>query len=112
MFKSTFAKYMTAFVTVILVSFIILSSVVTTTIRSHVAEKQAEELYKTGSAIAEQFEDLKVADIENHILSGLSASAISVLVNRESDLSRKTSVPYVPTISVSTWAIVCTSAIA
>ena len=56
--------------------------------------------------------DSSAALIRRLSLTRLSPGAISESKEYTFLCSRKTSVPYVPTISVSTWAIVCTSAIA
>lgn len=55
MFKSTFAKYLTAFVVILLISFVILSSIITTTIRAYVTESKQESLVNAIARISSQF---------------------------------------------------------
>ena len=44
MFKSSFAKYLTTFVIIILVSFLMLSGIITSMIRAHVTSDKEEKL--------------------------------------------------------------------
>ncbi len=62
MFKSSFAKYLTAFVIIIAVSFLVLSSIITSMVRTHVTEDKAEKLENTVGMICRLFEN---NDIEN-----------------------------------------------
>ncbi len=55
MFKSTFAKYLTAFVVILLISFVILSSIITTTIRAYVTDSKQESLVNAIARISSQF---------------------------------------------------------
>ena len=55
MFKSTFAKYLTAFVIILLISFIILSSIITTTMRAYVTESKQESLVNAIARISNHF---------------------------------------------------------
>ncbi len=54
MFKSTFAKYLTAFVIILLISFVILSSIITTTIRAYVMDSKQESLVNAIVKISKQ----------------------------------------------------------
>lgn len=56
MFKSTFAKYLTAFVIILLISFIILSSIITTTIRKYATETKEEAVVNAASVLARELE--------------------------------------------------------
>ena len=87
MFKSTFAKYLTAFIAVLLVSFIVLSSIVTSTIRFYVTDEKEEMLKKTSGAISNHISHgLGVEDIETYIASGLASMVITPLVNRDEQI--------------------------
>ena len=55
MFKSTFAKYLTAFVIILLISFVILSSIITTTIRAYVTESKQESLVNAIATLSNLF---------------------------------------------------------
>ena len=68
MFKSTFAKYLTVFVVILLISFIILSSIITTTIRAYVAESKEESLIETTSAFSSYLSS--VGNLKNYIALG------------------------------------------
>ncbi len=85
MFKSTFAKYLTVFVIILMFSFIILSSIITTTIRTYVAESKEDVLLKTSSTLSNQIEKMSVEDIETFVVSGLGSVGIIPLINQDSD---------------------------
>ena len=83
MFKSTLAKYLTTFMIILLLSFIILSSIVTNTITKYINEDREIELVRTGVAIADQISnDLGVEDIASYVSSGLGSMSIVPLINR------------------------------
>ena len=83
MFKSTFAKYLTTFMIILLLSFIILSSIVTNTISNYVTEENEAELLSTSSALAGHIsKDLGVEDIGSYVASGLGSMSIVPLINR------------------------------
>ena len=63
MFKSSFSKYLFAFVTIILVSFLMLSGIVTSMIRNYSIEEKRRELESFSSFIAEQIEKLNISNI-------------------------------------------------
>lgn len=84
MFKSTFAKYLTAFMIILLLSFIILSSIVTNLIGSYVTESREESLLKTSSALAGHMSgNMQVEEIESYVNSGLGSISIVPLINRD-----------------------------
>ena len=83
MFKSTFTKYLMTFMIILLLSFVILSSIVTNTINDYVTEANEEELVATGSALAHHISDnLGVEDISSYVTSGLGSMSIVPLINR------------------------------
>ena len=55
MFKSTFAKYLTAFVIILLISFVLLSSIITTTLRAYVTDSKQESLVNAIATISNLF---------------------------------------------------------
>ncbi len=67
MFKSTFAKYLTAFVVILLISFIILSSVITTTISEYVTESKKESVVNAASILVDELEVKKINDLKLYI---------------------------------------------
>ena len=54
MFKSTFSKYLAAFILIILVSFLLLSGLITSMIQSYVREDKENDLLSTSLAIASE----------------------------------------------------------
>ena len=68
---------------ILLLSFIILSSIVTNTITKHITENNEIELVRTGNAIADHIsKDLAVEDIASYVSSGLGSMSIVPLINR------------------------------
>ena len=67
MFKSSFAKYLTAFVIIISVSFLMLSGIITSMIRAHVTLKKEETLQNSCEIIAASFEKDCGDDISAYI---------------------------------------------
>lgn len=86
MLKSTFAKYLTAFITILLISFIVLSSVVTGVVRDHVQKDQEHKLIKTSTAIANYISGLNLEDLENAVKSGVLPRTIAPLINSDDDM--------------------------
>lgn len=69
MFKSSFAKYLTTFIVIILVSFLMLSGIITSMIRSYVTTDKEEKLQHSCTIIADNFESEKVEDISAYLQS-------------------------------------------
>lgn len=69
MFKSSFSKYLTTFVVIILVSFLMLSGIITSMIRAHVTADKEEKLQNSCRIIARNFESDLVGDIDAYVQS-------------------------------------------
>ena len=69
MFKSTFAKYLTAFVIILLISFILLSSIITTTVREYVTETKEKSVVNAASVLAVEMQQVPVDDFSGYILN-------------------------------------------
>ena len=69
MFKSSFAKYLTAFVIIILVSFLMLSGIITSMIRTHVVSDKEIKLQNSCQIITSYFKNDADKDIATHIQS-------------------------------------------
>lgn len=69
LFKSTLSKYLTAFIIIILVSFIAVSSIITSTIRAYATNKNAETLKSTSESIADHLSENQYGNLETHIVS-------------------------------------------
>lgn len=88
MFKSSFAKYLTAFVIIILVSFLMLSGIITSMIRTHVTSDKEVKLQNSCQIITSYFENASNKDISSHIQSeALFAQTLAQLVNEDYDFN-------------------------
>ena len=67
MFKSSFSKYLTTFVIIILSSFVILSGIITSMIRSFVNDDLEQKLELTGSIVSNMIEDENITSVEAYI---------------------------------------------
>ena len=67
MFKSSFAKYLTAFVLIILVSFLLLAGIITSMIRAFMNDDLEEKLELTGSIVVDMIEDKNIVSIDGYI---------------------------------------------
>ena len=56
MFKSSFSKYLTAFIIIIFISFLMLSGIITSMIRTHVSADKETKLQNSCHIIASNFE--------------------------------------------------------
>ena len=80
MFKSSFSKYLIAFVAIILISFLMLSGIVTSMIRNYSTEEKRQELESSSSFIADLIADqIEATDVAN-ILEFLETSVARSLV--------------------------------
>ena len=79
MFKSSFAKYLTAFVIIILVSFLMLSGIITSMIRAHVTDDKRQKLELSCDVIASHFEKEGITDFGNNINSGVASYIVTLL---------------------------------
>ena len=82
MFKSMFSKYLVAFISIILISFLMISAIITSMIRSYVTDEKENQLYKTTSSIAEAFETMAESDRNTNTLSRI----VTPLLNRDEAL--------------------------
>ena len=82
MLKSTFSKYLAAFIIIILVSFLLLSGLVTSMIKNYVNDEKEADLISTNESIASS-----MRDIEN-LESGMNFQrvVIGALINIDTDL--------------------------
>ena len=67
MFKSSFSKYLTAFVIIIFLSFTTLSGIITSMIRSFVNDDLEEKLELTADIVADMIENEKITSVEMYI---------------------------------------------
>lgn len=64
MFRSSFAKYLTAFVLIIALSFFILSSIISSMVSTHVTEGKSEKLNNSVSMLCKLFEHENIEDFD------------------------------------------------
>ena len=90
MFKSSFSKYLTTFVIIILVSFLMLSGIITSIIRTHTIKDKESKLELATSLIKNHFEEKEVEQLETYIDKGFGSTAVTLFpllnVNYEFDL--------------------------
>ena len=89
MFKSTFSKYITAFVAIILISFLMLSGIITSIINSYVNNDKREKLELSASIISNYLEINQVEQLDRYIGAGVASSLVSLVpvVNRDYDFN-------------------------
>ena len=83
MFKTSFSKYLTAFVTIIFVSFVILYFIITSMVRNYAFSDTEDRLNKECSIVVDLIEEDGVKEIENEVEA--IAVAIEPMVNLHSD---------------------------
>jgi uncharacterized protein YpmB len=86
MFKSVFSKYLLAFIAIILISFLMLSGIITSMVRTYAMENKENQLQKTTASIVDHFEDKDIEQLETYIDTMLPAYVITPLINREEEL--------------------------
>ena len=78
MFKSSFSKYLLAFVIIILISFVMLSGIITSMLRTHLSEDKEEKMRIVTTSLAEYFESKE--DV-NNILNIVQLGPVDALVD-------------------------------
>ncbi len=81
MLKSTFAKYLIAFVIIIFTAFLILSGIITALIRNYVNDEVEEKLELTSSLVVEYIVDSGVEKIDAFGFTDELAAATNVIIN-------------------------------
>ena len=85
MFKSTFAKYLTVFIVILLLSFVLLSGIITTTVGNRINSDREDSLIRTSTVLAGQMaeftSDMPIEEIETFIDSPIGAMSIISLIN-------------------------------
>lgn len=84
MFRSSFAKYIAAFVLIIFLSFLMLSGIITSMIRGYVDEDTERKLETTTAVLADGFERAGVNDIGSHQAIEDLKAVILPIVNLDS----------------------------
>ena len=81
MLKSSFSKYITAFILIIFLSFLMLSAIITSIIRTHAEEDTKAELLKTVTFVAKYVEGLEKEDINKVVDDSSLLRLIAALEN-------------------------------
>lgn len=89
MFKNAFSKYLLSFVLIITVSFILLSGIITTMIKTELYEDKINKLAMSSSIIADEFESERVENLEVYISAGVASNIITLIpiVNLDYDFN-------------------------
>ena len=86
MLKSTFVKYLLTFTLIILISFLILSGIVTTMIKAYFTDERERELVSTSTIIASFMENNGVQEFDTFGGLDVASKVITPLINKESRL--------------------------
>ncbi len=81
MFKTSFSKYLTAFVIIILLSFSMLSGIITSMIRAHITADKEEKMQNSCEIITANFEDVEHIDVYIQSLVGTIQSLTQLVKN-------------------------------
>lgn len=85
MFKSTFSKYLAAFVLIILVSFLTLSGIITSMIQEYANEDKENSLISASNAIADHVMDKEIENVKEYI--DMLSVAVTPIINLDSNLN-------------------------
>lgn len=86
MFRSSFSKYLIAFVSIILISFLILSGIVTSMIRNYSIDEKENRLSSASRAVASQIEASKAYDLLDFVNSDIAKYLVSTITNLDSNI--------------------------
>lgn len=80
MFKSSFSKYLTAFVIIILISFTASSGIISSIVRAYATNETKSKLENSGSTIVNMIEDNEIWDIKSNMddIAMVAASIINL----------------------------------
>ena len=88
MLKSSFSKYLVTFVVIILLSFLMLSSIITSMIRAHVTSDKENKLQNSCTIITDYFKNELVEDVSAHVQSHESSiQTLAQLVKADYDFN-------------------------
>ncbi|MBR7117712.1 MAG: HAMP domain-containing protein [Clostridia bacterium] len=89
MFKSSFSKYLTALVVIILVGFLMLSGIIISIIRTHTNEDKEQKLELASALVSDHFENAGVENLEAYLSTDIGASAVTLfpLLNLDYDFN-------------------------
>lgn len=86
MFKSSFSKYLITFISIILLSFLMLSGIVTTMIRNYSMEEKERRLSSASTFIASQIEASRSDNISGFVNSDIAKYLVTSIIYLDSDV--------------------------
>ena len=85
MFKSSFSKYITAFVIIILLSFLMLSGIITSIIKTHAFDENKDELKTAARIVSEYIEHENDMQFDSFV-SMRAKAVVSLVASLKTDL--------------------------
>ena len=86
MFRSSFSKYLITFVSIILISFLILSGIVTSMIRNYSIEEKENRLSSASRSVASQIEASRAYDLLDFVNSDIAKYLVTTITNLDSNV--------------------------
>ncbi len=87
MFKTSFSKYLTAFVLIIFISFFMLAAIITSMIRTYVSDDKADKLRVTGDIIVDHIVEADVGNLHEYVKTDVFSTVIESIVNLDSNFN-------------------------
>lgn len=84
--KSTFSKYLIAFIAIIVVSFVMLSAIFTSMLRSYSTSENDNVLRRISSAVTQPFEKNSVEDVRRYIQTSYPSGAVTAIRELHGDI--------------------------
>ena len=85
MFKTSFSKYLVAFTVIILVSFIMLSGIITSIIGNHLTNDKEDSLQNAAEVISGQIEHAEFANLEFFVNTSFAKGIVLSVLNLKTD---------------------------
>ena len=86
MFKSIFSKYLAAFIASILISFTVLSGIITSIISTYATSENEDALYNTTTTVALHITNESIEDLRSYTYSDMFKKIVTPIVNRDKDV--------------------------
>jgi len=86
-FKSAFSKYMTAFIIIILLSFLILSGIITAMIRMYASDESEDELASTSIVLANEISKTGTEKLDAYLSTPIFSLALNPIINMDKTLN-------------------------
>ena len=86
MFKSVFSKYLTAFIVIILLSFVMLSGIITSMIESYATDESEKALVATGDVVSSVIVSREVENLDTFVSSRAFSDMLKPLINKDREL--------------------------